>query len=253
MSISINDFNLTGDCSNTASGAVYFEVTGTSPNFIVSCLNTPCVIPTTILSSDPYVFSYFGLSADTYFLQITDAASNKFIQSVYISSGTTTTIDSLDTTCGDDNGSITGYTNGVYGLASFSLYDINNNLIESESTPNNFYEFQGISANTYYIVADDGGGCTGITPSVVINQSDVFDFGGYVVNDGSCIGGPSGKIFLTGLTLPTSAYTISWLTNVNSQTGTTVTGLTSGSYNVQITNPDGCETTKSFTINSMMV
>ena len=250
MSISIIDYSFTGDCSNTSIGAVTFNVTGTTPPFAVTCLNSS-LPPSSALTAPFYSYEATGLSGDTYFLQIIDGASNTRLQSIYISSGTSASIDSTNTTCGFDNGSVTGFTSGVYGYASFAIYDGSDNYITSASTPNNFYEFQGISANTYYIVADDGGGCTGITPSVVINQSDVFDFGGYVVNDGSCLGGPSGKIFLTGLTLPTSAYTISWLTNVNSQTGTTVTGLTSGSYNVQITNPDGCETTKSFTINSV--
>ena len=250
MSIYIIDYSFTGDCSNTSIGAVTFNVTGTTPPFAVTCLNSS-LPPSSALTAPFYSYEATGLSGDTYFLQIIDGASNTRLQSIYISSGTSASIDSTNTTCGFDNGSVTGFTSGVYGYASFAIYDGSDNYITSASTPNNFYEFQGISANTYYIVADDGGGCTGITPSVVINQSDVFDFGGYVVNDGSCLGGPSGKIFLTGLTLPTSAYTISWLTNVNSQTGTTVTGLTSGSYNVQITNPDGCETTKSFTINSV--
>jgi len=251
MSILLSNYNVTGDCTNTVSGAVYFEITGTTPGFVVSCLNTSCIIPTTIVSGPPYIFEFVGLSADTYFLQITDGASNSLIQSVYVSSGTTATIDSTDTTCGLDNGSVTGFTSGVYNLAEFSLYDGDDNFIVSADTPNNFYTFQGLSGGTYYIVADDGGGCTGITASVVINSTTPFTFGGYVVNDGSCIGGPSGKIFLTGLTSPTSAYTINWLTNVNGQTGTTITGLTAGSYNVEITDENGCQTTESFTVTTV--
>ena len=251
MSIVLSNYNVTGDCSNTMSGSVYFEITTGTPGFVVSCLNTSCVIPPTIVSGPPYIFSYYGLSADTYFLEIKDGASNSYIQSVYISSGTTATIDSTDTDCGLSNGSVTGFTSGVYGQAEFALFDGNDNFIVSADTPNNYYEFQGLSAGTYYIVANDGGGCTGITASVVINPSNAFTFGAYVVDDGSCIGGPSGKIFLTGLTLPVSAYTINWLTNVNGQTGTTITGLTSGSYNVEITDPNGCQADESFTITSV--
>lgn len=251
MSINLLNYNVTGDCTNTVSGAVYFEISGTTPGFVVSCLNPSCIITPTVVTGPPYIFQFVGLSADTYFLEIKDGASNSFIQSVYVSSGTTATIDSTDTTCGLDNGQVTGFTNGVYGLASFTLYDGDDNYITSASTTNNYYDFQTLSAGTYYIVADDGGGCTGITASVIINPSNSFQFGAYVVNDGSCIGGPSGKIFLTGLTLPTTAYTINWLSNVNGQTGTTITGLTSGSYNVEITNPDGCQTTESFTVGSV--
>ena len=248
MSFVLANYGLTGDCTNTISGAVSFEISGGAPPYVVSCLNTSCVISPTIVTGPPYIFQYVGLSADTYFLEIKDSSNSTFIQSVYISSGTSATIDSVDTTCGYNNGAVTGFTNGSYGIATFDLYDGDDNFITSAATPNNYYDFQSLSAGTYYIVANNGGGCTGITASVIINPSNLFTYGAYVVNDGSCIGGPSGKIFLTGLTLPVSAYTINWLTNVNGQTGTTITGLTAGSYNVEITNPDGCQTTETFTI-----
>jgi hypothetical protein len=78
MSIVLSNYNVTGDCSNTITGAVFFEISGTTPGFVVSCLNTSCVIPPTIVSGPPYIFSYYGLSADTYFLEIKDGASNRF-------------------------------------------------------------------------------------------------------------------------------------------------------------------------------
>ena len=117
--------------------------------------------------------------------------------------------------------------------------DGSNNYITSAQTPNTYYEFTSLSAGTYYIIANDGGGCTGITASVILTPSTGFTFGAYVVNDGSCLGGPSGKIFLTGLTPPTTAYTINWSSNVNGQTGTTVTGLTGGTaYSITLCSSD---------------
>ena len=250
MSILVNSYGFTGDCSNTSIGAVIFNVTGTTPPFAVTCLNSS-LPPTSALTAPFYSYEATGLSGDTYFLQIIDGASNGTILSVYISSGTSASIDSTNTTCGFDNGSVTGFTSGVYGYASFTLYDGSDNYITSASTSNSYYDFQSLSAGTYYVVADDGGGCTGITASVIINPSNAFTYSGYVVNDGSCIGTPSGKIFLTGLTLPVSAYSINWLTNVNGQTGATITGLTSGSYVVEITNPDSCVTSNTFTVQSV--
>ena len=250
MSILVNSYGFTGDCSNTSIGAVIFNVTGTTPPFAVTCLNSS-LPPSSALTAPFYSYEATGLSGDTYFLQIIDGASNGTILSVYISSGTSASIDSTNTTCGFDNGSVTGFTSGVYGYASFAIYDGSDNYITSASTSNSFYDFQSLSAGTYYVVADDGGGCTGITASVIINPSNAFTYSGYVVNDGSCIGTPSGKIFLTGLTLPVSAYSINWLTNVNGQTGATITGLTSGSYVVEITNPDSCVTSNTFTVQSV--
>lgn len=246
MSISIYNYILTGDCSNTSAGSVSFDITGTTGPFAVNCLNTSCPLPT---SASTYSYSASSLSADTYFLEVVDGASNKIVVSVYISSGTNVTIDSTSTTCGLDNGTITGYTSAVYGKGTYYLYDGSSNYISSGETPNNYFDFGSLSAGTYYIVADDGGGCSGITASVIIDPSSAFTYGAYVVDDGSCIGGPSGKIFITGLTFPVTDYTVTWLSDVNGQTGTTVTGLTSGPYSVEITDPRGCLTSNIFDVN----
>lgn len=248
MSISVYNFNVTGDCSNTNSGSVYFNITGSTPPFAVTCITSGCPLPT---SAATLSYSASSLSADTYFLQIIDGASNSYLQAVYISSGTTATIDSQNTSCGLDNGIITGFTSGVYGIATFTLYDGSDNYVTSATTPNSYYDFTSLSAGTYYIVANDGGGCTGITASVILTPSTGLTFGAYIVNDGSCIGTPSGKLFLTGLTLPSSAYTITWSPNVNGQTGTTVTGLTGGVYLATVTDPNNCTTTNSFNVNTV--
>jgi len=248
MSISLLNYNVTGDCSNTNSGSVYFDITGLTPPFAVTCITPGCPLPT---SAATLSYSASSLSADTYFLQIIDGASNTRLQSIYISSGTTATIDSLNTSCGLDNGEVTGFTSGVYGFTSFVLYDINNNYISSATSVSTNNVFTSLSADTYYIIANDGGGCTGITASVIINPSTSFSFGGYVVDDASCLGTGSGKIFLTGLTLPVSAYTINWSPSLLPQTGATVTGLTAGIYNVKVVDPNGCLHSESFTVNTV--
>ena len=248
MSILLINYNVTGDCSNTNSGSVYFDITGSTPPFAVTCITSGCPLPT---SAATLSYSASSLSADTYFLQIIDGASNSYLQSIYISSGTTATIDSLNTSCGLDNGEVTGFTSGVYGFTSFVLYDINNNYISSATSVTNNYNFTSLSADTYYINANDGGGCTGITASVIISPSASFTFSGYVVDDASCLGTGSGKIFLTGLTLPVSAYTINWNPSLFPQTGATVTGLTAGTYIATVTEPNGCSNSESFTVNTV--
>ena len=245
--IQVYNLSITGDCTNSGLGAVSFNVTGDTPPFAVNCINSS-LPPTSALTTPFYSYDATSLTANTYFLEIKDGSSASIIQAVYISSGTTASIDSTPTSCGLDNGVITGFTSGVYGNAQFTLYDGSNNYITSAQTPNTYYTFTSLSAGTYYIIANDGGGCTGITASVILTPSTGFTFGAYVVNDGSCLGGPSGKIFLTGLTPPTTAYTINWSSNVNGQTGTTVTGLTGGTYVVTVTDSLGCSDTQAFNV-----
>ena len=248
--IQVYNLSVTGDCSNTGSGAVYFDITGDTPDFIVSDAtgSIPPLIPTSANTTFYYVT---GMTGGTYYAEVANPTTKR-PQAFYISTGTTATIDTTAPSCGLNNGVVTGFTSTAYGNASFVLYDGNDNYITSATTPTPYYAFTNLSAGTYYIVANDGGGCTGITASVVLTPSTGFTFGGYVVNDASCLGaGGSGKIFITGLTPPISAYTINWSSNVNGQTGTTVTGLTGGTYIVDITNSSGCSSSQSYFVNTV--
>ena len=245
-SIIIDNLIVSGDCSQTNSGSVSFSVTGQSPGFLVSEISSSGQFPTSALTA-PYIYSATSLSAGTYFLLITDASSSTDTLPIYISSGTVLGIGKNDTTCGLNNGMVTGTTLNVYGVASYYLYNINDQLVTSAQTSLNDIQFPNLSADTYYLIADDGGGCSGQSASVVVLSSSTFDYGYYVVDDASCNNAGSGKIFLTGLT-PSSAYTINWSTLPTQSGSTTVTGLTGGIYIVSVTNSQGCDVSKSITV-----
>ncbi len=251
MSIIVYNYSVTGDCSNTGSGAVSFDLTGTTPTvspFTVTDATGQGLLP---VSAATTTYTVTGMTGGTYYAQLADSSTDKQVLNIYISTGTTATIDSTEPSCGLDNGVITGFTSAVYGNVTFTLFDGSNNYINSATTPFNSYEFTSLSAGTYYIVANDGGGCTGITSSVILTPSSGFTFGGYIVNDGSCLGGPSGKIFLTGLTPPISAYTITWSPNAGGQTGSTITGLTNGVYVATVTDQNGCTSSQGFNVISV--
>ena len=246
--INVYGYNVTGDCENIGVGSVSFLINGDTPPFGVTCVGSGCTLPT---SASTTSYSAENLTGGTYFLQIIDGSSTSILQAVYISTGTTVSIDSSNTTCGLDNGTVTGFTSGVYGFSTFELYDGDHNYITSATSVSTNNVFTSLSAGTYYVSANDGGGCDGESASVIINPSNQFTFSGYVVNDASCLGTGSGKIFLTGLTLPVSAYTINWNPSLFPQTGATVTGLTAGIYNVKVVDPNGCLHSESFTVNTV--
>lgn len=245
--IFINNYSVTGDCSQTNSGVVSFSVSGTSPGFTVTELTSTGSFPTSALTPPLYAYYVDGLSGNTYFLEVIDGSGDIQTVPVYISTGTNVGIDRSNTTCGSNNGTITGNTTYVYGVSSYYLYNINDQLINSGLTSNLDFTFSNLSADTYYIIADDGGGCTGQSASVVVLSSSTFDYGYYVVDDASCNNSGSGKIFLTGLT-PSSAYTINWSTLPSQSGNTTVTGLTAGTYIVNVTNPEGCSVSKAIVV-----
>lgn len=246
--IQIYGLSVTGDCTNSGLGAVYFEITGDMPNFGVVDGTGLGLLPA---SADTTSYYVTGLTGGTYWAEIYDSGTNIVLQPFSISTGTTISIDSTAPSCGLNNGVITGFTSSVYGNATFELYDGDDNYITSGLTPTPYYEFTNLSAGTYYIVADNGGGCTGITASVILTPSTGFTYGGYVVNDASCIGSGSGKIYITGLTPPVSAYTINWSPNANGQTGSEITGLTGGDYIATVENSSGCIQAQSFSVRTV--
>jgi hypothetical protein len=116
MGISIYNLIVSGDCGGGSTGFVSFDITSPTPPFAVTCANPGCTLPT---SASTTSYSVSGLSANTYFLQVVDGGSNSYLQTIYISSGTTATIDSSPTSCGLNNGNIKRFTSCAYGDVTF--------------------------------------------------------------------------------------------------------------------------------------
>jgi len=241
--------SVTGDCSNTNVGSFTLSITGSAPDYSIQWVSPAS--GTTALGSGVTQYNISGLSADTYTINLIDSCSptNTIIPiNVYISSGTCASITSIqNTTCNFNNGSISAATSNYYGVATFSLYNNDDDFVTSGTSLNGNYIFNGIlSADTYYVVVDDGGGCTGRTSDCIIKSSTTLDYGFYVVNDAGC-SVDSGKIFITGQT-GVSPYTYLWS---NGETTSSISGLTSGSYSVTVTDSNGCSTTKVTTVSDV--
>ena len=230
--------SITGDCSNNSQGAVTFNINGSAPTYTIVSPNSGT---TTGLVS---AYTETNLSAGTYNYTLTDSCSptnNTIPITVYISSGTCVSISDIgNTTCGLSNGVLTAETTTQYGNVTFELYEVNNGLIQSVIVPQNYYTFTSLNDGIYYVIADDGGGCTGKSESCIIKSSTTLDFGFFIVNDSTCVEN-TGKIFVTGLT-GVSPFTYLWS---NGNTTSSITGLTVGSYDVTITDGVGCSVTKS--------
>ena len=234
--------SVTGDCSNTDSGSFEVLIFGEAPDYSIQWID-PVSFGT--ISLDPGVtgYSLSNLSAGTYTFDLIDSCLPiNTIQTinVYVSSGTCVSVtDFKNTLCGENNGSITATTSNLFGVGSFYLYDTLNGYITSATSITNTVQFNGLSASTYYVIANDGAGCDGSSDTIIIQPSNTVDFDLYVVNDAGCAVN-SGKIFVTGLT-GTPPYTYLWS---NGQTTSSITGLTTGSYFVTVTDNTNCSVTK---------
>lgn len=229
--------SITGDCTNTNSGSFTIDIYGDAPNYTIQRLSP--TTGTTVLGSGVTAYTQNSLSAGTYSFNIIDSciSGNTVVPvNIYISSGTCVSIlDVIDTVCDSNNGSLTASTSNFYGNAIFSLYSESTGLISTFYPADNSYVFDNLSDGVYYVIADDGGGCTGQSESVIVKSSSNLSFGLYVVDNAGCAL-DSGKILITGLT-GNPPYTYLWS---NGSTNDNITGLTEGTYTVTVTDSSYC-------------
>lgn len=238
---------VSGDCSNNGSGAFNLFVNSGTPPYTIEFVSPS--YPSQIITSQPA--SLVGLASNVYQLRVNDSSlpnNNEFFINIPISSGVCSSVVSTqNTTCGFSNGSVTGTSTSLYSSTNYSLYDINDNFLTSANTNTNSITFGSLSAGTYYLGVVDLGGCSAFSQTFIIQESENLNYGLYVVPNSSCGGSAIGKIIVTGQT-GLSPFSYQWS---NGQTGSTITGLTSGNYSVSVTDSYGCVVSKSATITNV--
>ena len=239
--------SITGDCSNNNSGIINLFLSGGTPPYTVEWISPS--YPVVTINTEPAVLT--NLSAGTYVTRVNDSTlpiNLEFYINIPVSDGVCGSILGVNnTTCNENNGSVTGTSTSQYSSTNYVLYNSNDSFIQSASTNTSQIVFGGLSADTYYMMVMDLGGCTGRTQNFNIIDSSPFDFGLYAVPNSSCGGIPIGKITVTGET-GVAPYSYLWS---NGFTGNTITGLTSGNYSVEVTDSNGCVASESATITNI--
>ena len=169
--------SITGDCQNNSSGGFSLDITGVFP-YTLEWIS-PNGNPNTSVQFEEIKFGFYeitGLPVGTYSFSITDSCVNPSSQNqvlnITISSATCVTIDSQNTVCGLDNGSITATTSTFYGQGYFDLYK--NDVYFTGTTGftiTNPVIFDELGDGVYYVIADNGGGCTGRSENCVVMSS----------------------------------------------------------------------------------
>ena len=231
---------ITGDCQSVGAGAINLIPTGGTPPYTIEW-TTPS------LGENQAVLSSYrsGLVPNTYVVRVNDSTTPinlEFYINIPVSDGVCASVIGIsNTTCELNNGAVTGTSTSDYSSTNYYLFNSSDSLVSSAVTNVANVVFSNLSASTYYMIAQDLGGCTGRSESFIIEQSPPFDFGLYSVPNSSCGGTPIGKIMVTGMT-GVSPYTYLWN---DGTTGSTITGLTQGSYSVQVTDSKNCQVTHS--------
>jgi hypothetical protein len=229
---------ITGDCSNTGSGIINVSLSGGVPPYIINFINPNLGTGSTKTN----------LNGGVYTIRVNDSlgdVNNEFYINATVSSGGCLNVSEIvHTTCGENNGSITvSGTSSAYPI-SLKLYS-GNTLVTEGTTSSGDLTLGNLPAGIFQAYYEDSGGCSGYSESIIIKPSEILDFGFYSVNDTQCFGSV-GKLQITGLT-GNAPYTYLWY---DGSTGTTITGLTAGTYSVTVTDSGGCTKTKVGTVNT---
>ncbi|MFH1321854.1 MAG: CARDB domain-containing protein [Bacteroidota bacterium] len=179
-----------------------------------------------------------GLAAGTYTAAVTDnnGCVATSVATIFEPTAITLTTSAIDANCGQDDGSATLTASG--GIAPYSyLWDDPASQISSTAT--------GLFTGTYLVVVTDANGCSENVP-VIVNDLAGGTASVSSSNDATCNGICDGDA-TASITGGTAPYTYLW-DDPSSQTGTMVTGLCVGTYNVLITDANGCISTASITI-----
>ncbi len=167
-----------------------------------------------------------GLGAGTYSVLITDSHGCKTSCSVIVgnSSSPTCHISSSDASCGLPNGSATVSASGGSGTYSY--------LWNNGSTTSTI---SGLSAGTYSVVVTDSHGCT-TTCSVHIGSTSSPACS---ISSSSTTCGHSNGSATVVASGGSGVYSYLWS---NGATSSTISGLAAGTYNVVVTDSNGCAT-----------
>jgi hypothetical protein len=231
---------ITGDCQSVGAGSINLIPTGGTPPYTIEWTTPNLGEDQAVLYS-----SRSGLVPNTYVVRVNDSTlptNLEFYINIPVSNGICASVIGIsNTTCELNNGAVTGTSTSDYSSTNYYLFNSSDSLVSSAVTNVANVVFSNLSASTYYMIAQDLGGCTGRSESFIIEQSPPFDFGLYSVPNSSCGGTPIGKVIVTGTT-GVAPYTYLWS---NGTTGSTITGLTQGSYSVQVTDSKNCQVTHS--------
>jgi gliding motility-associated-like protein len=246
-----------GDISDlTGNGITVSNVTASGPTISsgfltnIACFggSTGTVSVNVTGGTAPYTYSWSpsggtaatasGLAAGTYTVTVTDANSLQTTQSFTITqpasavSGTTVV---TNVSCnGGTNGSINLTPTG--GTAPYT-FNWGGTVTTKDRT--------GLAAGTYSVTITDANGCMHTVSGITITQPTAISMAIGSQTNISCFGGSNGTASVSP-TGGTPGYTYSW--SPSGGTAATASGLAVGTYTVTVTDANGCQAIRSFTI-----
>lgn len=177
--------------------------------------------------------SFTGLTAGTYNVVVEDANGCQTTSNVTLTEPTQMTISttSTDVTCfGVCDGSADAIVSGGTGGYTYDWFDGATTVGTTQSMSN-------LCAGTYTITVTDANGCVENSVVTISEPTPITTTTSQV--DPSCFGGCDGQGELSSVSGGTVPYSYSW-DDPSFQTSATAIGLCAGTYNVVVTDDNGC-------------
>lgn len=234
-SVQINGVN--SSCSST-NGSININVQGGNTPYTYTLVYPTGNYLVESTSNQSYDFS--NLSAGTYSVYVRDFSGCVYTDEVTLITEDKFTIsaNTSGTTCGVNNG-VVQINMSTGGTSPFD-YILDNTSSINDTTLTSV-TFSNLSFGTHTVSVVDSAGCTQEILFNINNSQPIQ----YSLYSSSCGSGSEGSItaFISSGEPP---FTYNWSSNVvgNPQT-ITVTGLTAGTYNVTITDSNGCSLNRS--------
>ncbi len=171
------DYNLSvsGDCQGTGIGAYQISFSGAVPPYTIQFIS-PSYPSVNVGENVPYTKT--GLFSQVIELTVNDSTlptNQSFNINIPISSGLCCSVVAVDnTTCGLNNGSVTGTSTTVYSSADYFVYSGDGTFINSASTDQSTVIFTNLTAGTYYLTVEDLGGCSGSSQTFILSLQSLL-------------------------------------------------------------------------------
>ena len=247
-SVAITDANgCTASVTKTITAPASLVVSGTAANVSCNGGNNGAITLSVSGGTTAYTYSWSngattqsvsGLVAGTYSVAITDAngCSAYVTKTITAPAALTAPATAINASCNGGMGSINLTVAG--GNAPYSY---------SWSNGANTEDLTSLAAGTYSVAVTDANGCTA-TETKTITQPAVLTSSAVATNV-ACFAGHTGAIDLT-VSGGSASYSYSWSNGAHTED---ISGLTSGTYNVTITDNHGCTGTLSKTITQPVI
>ncbi|GAB1396651.1 hypothetical protein MASR1M65_14280 [Saprospiraceae bacterium] len=221
------------------------SVSGNVSNVLCNGQNTGSVSLTVSGGTPGYTFQWSngastqnisGLTAGNYSVTVTDSKGCKSIHSYTVAQPLVLSVSGIivNPTC----------YNGANGSISITVSGGTPNFAYNWSNGATTKDISGLSAGNYSITVTDANGCSKTTSFVISNPTEIQVTG--QINHATC-SQANGNITIT-VSGGAPGYTYAWSNGANTKD---ISNLAAGTYNVTVTDVNGCTKIKTFTVDNL--